>query len=162
MHEISTEIEIHASAARVWSVLTNFEAHPDWNPFVRKISGTARVGEKLKVFIQPPGGNGMTFRPTVLVSKPEQELRWLGRFLIPGLFDGEHYFRIVSLGPERVRFIHGEQFSGILVRLAKSSLDTATRAGFEAMNQALKARAESSEANPVIREDAFGGAQFQR
>lgn len=142
MHEVTTEIEINASAQRVWSVLIDFAEHPNWNPFVREITGVPRVGEKLRVAIQPPGGKGMTFRPIVLVATPEQELRWLGRFIIPGLFDGEHYFRIVPLGPDKVRFIHGERFSGLLVGLAKSSLDSGTMAGFEAMNKALKAKAE--------------------
>lgn len=142
MHEVTTEIEINASAQQVWSVLVNFAEYPNWNPFVREITGVPRVGEKLRVVIQPPGGKGMTFRPTVLVATAEQELRWLGRILIPGLFDGEHYFRVVPLGPDKVRFIHGERFSGLLVALAKATLDSATKAGFEAMNQALKAKAE--------------------
>lgn len=84
----------------------------------------------------------MTFRPKVLVAEPNTELRWLGRLLIPGLFDGEHYFRLSSLGSNRTRLVHGERFSGVLVPFAKSSLESATRAGFEAMNKALKARAE--------------------
>jgi len=143
MHEVTTEIEIAASAGRVWSVLLDFPSHPHWNPFVRAISGVARVGETLKVSLQPPGGRSMTFRPRVLVANPEQELRWRGHLLVPGLFDGEHYFAIAPLGPDRVRFIHGEKFSGLLVGLAKSSLDGSTKAGFEAMNVALKRRAES-------------------
>ncbi|GAB3550513.1 SRPBCC domain-containing protein [Noviherbaspirillum agri] len=144
-HEVKTEIEINASAQRVWSVLIDFAEHPNWNPFIREITGLPHVGEKLRVAIQPPGGKGMTFRPTILVAQREQELRWLGRFLIPGLFDGEHYFRVIPLSPDKVRFIHGEQFSGLLVGLAKSSLDSGTKAGFEAMNKALKAKAESTQ-----------------
>lgn len=142
MHEVATEIQIDASAAQVWDVLVDFAAHPDWNPFVRRISGEARAGTRLLVHVQPPGGRGMTFRPKVITAVPGQELRWLGRLLVPGLFDGEHYFRIVPLDGGGVRFIHGERFSGLLVGLAKASLDTGTRAGFEAMNRALKMRAE--------------------
>lgn len=143
MFEIRTEIEIAAPASRVWSILTDFPRHPEWNPFVRSIAGSPQPGTRLTVSVQPPGGRGMTFKPTVLEAKPNRALRWLGRFLFPGLFDGEHYFEIEELGNSRVRFIHGEKFSGILVAMAKSSLDGATRAGFIAMNEALKARAET-------------------
>jgi hypothetical protein len=87
----------------------------------------------------------MTFRPTVLMARPNQELRWRGRLLLPGIFDGEHYFQIVPITPARVRFIQGEKFSGILVAFAKSSLEGGTKAGFVAMNQALKTRAENGE-----------------
>lgn len=86
----------------------------------------------------------MTFRPRVLVAEANTELRWLGRMLMPGRFDGEHYFRLSPLAAGRTRFVHGERFSGILVPFARSSLESGTRAGFEAMNRALKARAEGA------------------
>lgn len=145
MHEIRTEIIVNASAARVWDVLTDFDAHPEWNPFVRRIEGKPEAGGRLKVSIQPPGGKGMTFKPAVLKAEPNRELRWLGRVLLPGIFDGEHYFVIEPLEAGRVRFIHAERFSGLLVAMLKTSLDKGTRAGFELMNEALKARAEGVE-----------------
>lgn len=145
MHEIVTEINIDAAAERVWRVLTSFDEHPAWNPFVRRIEGKAETGSRLRVSIQPPGGRGMTFKPIVLKAEPNRELRWLGHFLLPGIFDGEHYFLIETLSSSRVRFIHGERFKGILVGMLKSSLDDGTRAGFESMNRALKARAESTD-----------------
>jgi len=143
MYEIRTEIEIAASPERVWSVLMDFASHPQWNPFVRKIEGKAAVGERLEIAVQPQGGGGMTFRPTVLAVVPNREFRWLGRLLLPGIFDGEHYFLIEPIAPGSVRFVHGERFSGLLVALAKSSLEKGTMPGFEAMNRALKQRAEA-------------------
>lgn len=142
MHDISTEIEIAAPRERVWSILLDFPAHPEWNPFVRSITGNPKPGERLEVFIQPQGGRGMTFRPTVLVAAANREFRWLGRFILPGIFDGEHYFQIIPITPNRVRFIQGERFSGVLVPFAKAGLEGGTKAGFIAMNEALKARAE--------------------
>ena len=41
-------------------------------------------------------------------------------------------------------FVQREEFRGLLVPLFSRSLDTDTRRGFEAMNQALKERAEAS------------------
>lgn len=68
-------------------------------------------------------------------------MRW--RLLIPGLLDAEHYFQIEPLGPSQVRFVQGERFSGLLVPLAKRSLERGARAGFEEMNAAMKLRAEA-------------------
>jgi hypothetical protein len=144
MHEITTAIEIDAAAEKVWSTLVDVASHSQWNPFIRSIKGNIKNGEKLDVHIQPPGGRGMTFHPTILAAIPNQELRWLGRFLLPGIFDGEHYFQIIPLAPGRVRLVHGEKFSGLLVGLMKASLDKGTRAGFLAMNQALKSRVENT------------------
>jgi hypothetical protein len=142
MKELRSEIEIQASAERVWQLLTDFASFPQWNPFIRKASGNIRVGERLEVNIQPSGASGMTFRPSVVKAEPKRELRWLGHLLISGLFDGEHSFTIEPLGEGRVRFIQREVFTGLLVPLFARGLDTDTRRGFEEMNQALKARAE--------------------
>ncbi|HMQ05408.1 MAG TPA: SRPBCC domain-containing protein [Pyrinomonadaceae bacterium] len=140
--QLETEIEINAPAERVWKVLTDFHAHPIWNPFIKELRGKPVEGEKLRVFIQPPGGKGMVFKPTVLKAEENRELRWLGKLFVSGLFDGEHYFLIEPLDENRVRFVHGENFSGLLVRLFAKGLDTGTLAGFREMNEALKSRAE--------------------
>jgi hypothetical protein len=54
----------------------------------------------------------MTFRPTVLTAIPEVELRWLGHFLMRGLFDGEHCLQIAPAAPGRVRLRQSEKFAG--------------------------------------------------
>lgn len=142
MKTIRTEIEINAPAERVWRILTDFAAFPTWNPFIKQIEGKAAVGERLNVSIQPPGSKGMSFAPIVLEATPNKELRWMGRLLLPGVFDGEHAFRIEALGAHKVRFVQEEQFQGLLVSLFAKNLDAGTQAGFMAMNQALKAQAE--------------------
>ncbi len=71
MKEIHTEVEINAPAERVWRMLTDFRAYPEWNPFVRRVDGEARVGARIHVDIQPSSGKKMSFRPTVLVADPE-------------------------------------------------------------------------------------------
>lgn len=142
-HQLQTEIEINAAPERVWSILTDFAAYPEWNPFIRFIQGELRQGARLEVLIQPSGAKRMTFRPTVLAADAGRELRWLGHFLFPGLFDGEHRFEIEHIAPGRVLFRQSERFSGILVSLFKSNLDRDTKRGFDEMNLALKARAET-------------------
>ena len=141
--QLHTEIEIDATPERIWSHLTDFAAYPQWNPFIRSIRGIAQKGSKLYVRIQPGGSKGMTFHPTVLVSDPGRELRWLGRLLLPGLFDGEHRFVIEPVTAGKVRFQQSETFSGILVPFFKSSLERNTRSGFEEMNLAFKKRVEA-------------------
>jgi len=144
MKELFTEIEIRASAERVWQILTDFEKYPEWNPFLRRTIGEIENGAKLNVFMQPSGSGGITMKPRVIKLLPERELRWLGHLFIPGLFDGEHAFIIEALGPERVRFIQREIFTGILIPLLARKLDVDTKRGFLEMNNALKIRAERS------------------
>lgn len=88
----------------------------------------------------------MSFRPRLLVLDSQKELRWKGRVLLPGVFDGEHYFQLNETSPGRVHFVQGEVFSGLLVPLLfRGSMLAGTSRGFAAMNRALKARAEASQ-----------------
>lgn len=144
---VETSIEIEAPAALVWSVLLDFDSYFEWNPFVLGIQGLAIPGERLHVSIRPPGARSMFFKPRVLHVAGGRELRWLGRFFLPGLFDGEHYFRLEPIGDSRVRFVHGEVFSGLLVGLANDSLLESIREGFDEMNRAIKRRSESQRAS---------------
>lgn len=144
MRELRTEIEINASAEKVWQMLIDFDAYPQWNPFIRSVEGKAETNSKLKIFIQPTGARGMKFRPTVLKVEPQKELRWLGSLFVRGLFDGEHIFTIAPVSETSVRFAQREKFSGLLVPLFWRSLDKDTRRGFNEMNAALKQRAETS------------------
>jgi hypothetical protein len=140
---LSTEIEIAAPVESVWRTLTDFASYPEWNPFLKRVEGNAAVGERLTVRAEAPGGMPMTFRPTVLAATPNAELRWMGRLLTPGLFDGEHSFVLSAVDDRRTRMLHQEQFAGLLVPLFRRSLDRGTRRGFVLMNEALKRRVES-------------------
>ncbi len=142
MKEFRTEISISAPPNRVWHLLTDFASYPQWNPFIRRASRELREGAQLEVYLQPSGARGMTFRPRVLKAEPDRELRWLGHFLIPGLFDGEHIFTIEPLEAGGVRFVQREIFTGLLVPLFARLMEKDTRRGFEEMNLALKLRAE--------------------
>jgi hypothetical protein len=127
----------------MWRVLSDFDAYPEWNPFIRSIVGDAEVGSRLRVRIEPPGARGITYKPTVRAVAPPSELRWLGRLLMLGLFDGEHRLAIEPLDGGRSKFVQSERFHGLLVGLFGKTLD-ATERGFGEMNGALKRRAEAA------------------
>jgi hypothetical protein len=135
--EIKTEITIHASPDKVWGVLSDFKNYPLWNPWVIALKGEVKEGSKIE--IQLPN---MTFKPRVLTFKKNKELRWLGHFLFPGLFDGEHTLELIANQNGTTTFKHSEIFKGILVPLFKKQLLQTTKSGFEAMNKKLKERVE--------------------
>lgn len=116
----------------------DFKKYPEWNPFIKSISGEQKVGSHLKVNLQ-----GMTFKPEILVLEKNREFKWVGKLWIKGLFDGTHQFALEESGDGTISFIHGESFSGILVPLFKKKLETETNFAFQKMNKALKNRAES-------------------
>ena len=52
---LSTEVEIAAPASVVWEELTDGAAYPEWNPFVKHLSGDLEVGKHLEITIQSEG-----------------------------------------------------------------------------------------------------------
>ena len=140
--QLYTEIVIDATPESVWRVLIATNQYPDWNPFLVSLKGNLAVGEKLQVTARPPGGSEMSFTPTVLSVIPNRELIWRGDIPIPGMFRGEHRFRLEAAGEGRTKLIQSEQFTGMLIGpLMRSTLDR-TELGFAEMNLAVKIQTE--------------------
>jgi hypothetical protein len=139
--QIVTSTTIDATPAQVWAVLGKPQSYKDWNPFLVRMEGQMIEGARLTNTMRPSGsGKEMTFRPVVLKVVPDKELRWLGRFLLPRIFDGEHYF-LLQDREGRTHLTHGEAFRGIgLWFMDVEQL----RRDFEAMNAALKLRVEAN------------------
>lgn len=139
-HRLLTRIDIPATPDQVWRHLTDFTAYGRWNPFITRAEGTLEAGRSLTIRLEPPGGRAMTFRPRVTVVRPGSTVEWLGRTVLPGVFDGRHRFELTPIAGG-TRLEHSETFRGLLVPLLRGSLDGPTRRGFEAMNRALADRA---------------------
>jgi len=140
---LTTAIDIDAPPERVWQVLTDFAAYPQWNPFVRRLAGEPRAGARLEADIGNPGSEPMTFTPIVLVADAPHEFRWRGSLSVPRLFIGEHYFLLKPRSDGGTHLVHGELFKGALIPVMGEGFWNDTRRGLEAMNIAMKARAEA-------------------
>lgn len=137
MREIITRVDIEAVPERVWGALTSFDYYPDWNPFIRQASGRLQVGETLTLRMFPSQGKPMTFRPTVLAVDPQRELRWIGRLVLPGVFDGEHSFKLSPIEGGATRLVQAERFSGALVPFVRAVVERTVN-DFDRLNRALK------------------------
>ena len=140
--ELHTSIVINASPEQVWTHFADFESYGSWNPFIKELRGTVAQDEQLRVRI-----DGMKFTPKVKRYHEGRELQWLGRLLMPGIFDGRHSFELIDTGDGTTTFVQKESFKGLLVPMLKKKLLTETKAGFEAMNSALKSRVEAAVAS---------------
>jgi hypothetical protein len=137
-HVLHTEINIPASPDDVWQHLIDLPAYGTWNPFITAAAGSVAVGEQLTLTVHA-GDRATTLRPTVTTADNGQVFEWLGKFTVPGLFSGLHRFELTATATG-CHLVHSETFHGLLVRPLRGSLDSATRAGFEAMNDALAHR----------------------
>ena len=146
MRTIEHVVDIPASPATVWQVLTETDRYGEWNPFMTELSGELAVGRRLTVTIRP-GRRSMTFRPTVLAVEDGTLVRWRGRPGVPGVLDGEHELRLEATPDGGTRFVQREVFTGLLVPLARRVLDD-TETGFAEMDAAVRDRAVARAAGP--------------
>ncbi len=144
MKEVRTEIAIDAAKERVWAVLIDFAAYPDWNPFLRSVSAVPQVGAPIGLTVTL-GRRTLHLDSTMLRVIPGREVRWAGPIsrLRGVVFRGEHYFLIEEAGTG-VRFVHGEKFDGLAIPFMHGWIDRNLAPAYEAMNVALKRRAEAA------------------
>lgn len=143
MKNIETSILIDATVEDVWRVLSEFEAYSLWSPTIKQFDRQPVVGKRCKVLLEQSNGFKIKMNPKFLVIERNRELRWKGDLFIPGIFDGEHYFKLEQVAAGRIRFVQGELFSGLLVPfLGKLLIET--RHGFDLFNKAIKTRVEGN------------------
>jgi hypothetical protein len=142
LKEVRTEIKLDASPERVWQVFTDLAAFKDWNPFIKEAEGELNVGSKLRLYLQPPRGRGMEFRPEVPSVVANKEVSWRGHISV--VFNGEHRFTLERMGGNATRFAQHSIFRGFATRFFGGDFFEGMRRGFEAMERAMKERVEPS------------------
>lgn len=144
--EARSRVWIDAPPEIVWKVLTTVDEYPSWNPFMTRVSGDFVEGQTVRIRFGQ-SDDAMELTAKVLTVQPQAELHWRGQVWMPGLFDGDHHITLVRDG-NGTMLSQDEIFSGLLVgRLTRSVLET-TRENFEAMDAALKKRAEEKAKQP--------------
>jgi len=152
--DIHTSIEIDAPPMRVWEVLTSFGDYADWNPLIVDMRAEAKVGATADFTIMI-GSLQAKVQSTVMRVDAGRDLTLAGprSALQRPLFHGEHFWRLEPAGIDGTRLVHGEHFGGVALPLLWWWLEPKIRVGYQAMNEALKRRAETTATNPAGDED---------
>ena len=100
-YTVTRSVDIDASAARVWEVLTALRSYGKWNPEITVKSGQAAKGAALTIRLHSKGGVS-TLHTTVLAADQNKEMRWKGHYQdVPVLGDDERRFTIAETRPAR-------------------------------------------------------------
>jgi hypothetical protein len=137
--KISATIDITARPEPVWAVLADLASYPEWNPVFRKVSGQLIPGRRITITsTQPETGHTMTVKVKVLTAEPPTELRWGSSVL--GIMNSEHSF-ILSPTSGGTQLVQIQTYRGWFTRFPPKTIRR-IQASFEAINQAIKQRAE--------------------
>lgn len=128
----AVQTSLPATREQVWSVLTDFESYPDWNPFWRLRTTSSTISPGSILLIQPVWSPAATHVPPhvdlepiyripptwvpvfVTEFEPGRAMAWAGGLPKPaGVFYVQHFFRLEDGAASTTELNHGEDFHGM-------------------------------------------------
>lgn len=141
--KLEHRLGVRAPAEVIWTVLTDIDGWKEWNPLYPRAAGAIRMGATLDLQLALAGQAPRQIRPVVVDWVPNEQLLWR-LSMLGGLVKSTRYLEIEELAPGSCIFSNGEMFDGVLGPTVARRLRGPIRAGFIAMGEALKARAEAA------------------
>jgi hypothetical protein len=143
---VSAEVEIDAPPERVWSILTDFDRYPEWNPFTVSVETALRVGEPVVMDVHLPGKRPSIRTEWVNRVEDGRCIAWGMHMVGPAWLTANRLQWVDALDEGRSRYRTADQMSGWLVPVVMTLYGDSMRRGFESVARALKDRAEKSSA----------------
>lgn len=126
----------------IWEIIADLPRWTDWNPIHPRADGVIAFGASLDVDLIVMGQPPQRLSPKVISWTPNELLHWQQKDAL-GLLVSTRYIEIDTLAETGCIFSNGELFEGLAVRFMPKHSLAARRAGFVAMGEAMKVRAET-------------------
>jgi len=131
---------ISATPQKIWSILTDADNYPNWDPGMIRIEGKIAPGERVKFFTHFSPDRAFAVKITAF--EPSQKMIITGGLPL-GLFKSERTHTLTDLGNGQTRFETIELFSGLLLPLFGRQIPDLTE-NFNNFAAALKQQAEQA------------------
>lgn len=145
MKDFSTSISIRSTPAKVWALLTDAAAYPEWNTTVSRVEGRIAPGEKVTVHVKI---SPQAFPVKVAEFEPEKRMVWRGGAPLAFIFKGERTFTLTPGSDGALEFSMREAYTGLFAPMITRSIPDLQPA-FDEFAACLKRRAEALSATPL-------------
>lgn len=142
--EVEHSLEIDASASTVWRLLSELEHYPEWNPYSRRVEGTLREGETVRVEAHLRDEVRIVDNRVTRV-EVNRALCWHSLNWYRFLAQGTRCRFLEPLPNGRVRLRHHEVMEGPLAGLIERLYRARIEEGLRLVDDALKEAAERAE-----------------
>ena len=140
--KLERRIGIQAPDDVVWEILSDIEGWSAWNPLYPRARGVIRIGDRWDLDLKLDGQPVRRIQPVILDWAPYDHIHWR-LDMMRGWVRTIRFLEIEKMGEENVIFSNGEIFDGMLGGMVARRMRRPILDGFEALNEALKVRAET-------------------
>ena len=139
MTSYSATRTIKATPERVWGLLTDAAAYPDWNSTIISLEGDIALGENIKLVstVNPK----RAFKLSVTELDQPRKMVWADGMPF-GLFRGVRTYTLTAVSDQQTEFTMEEVFSGLLEPLISKGIPDMTES-FAEFADCLKNAAEA-------------------
>lgn len=141
---IRAEIEIAAPAERIFEILTDLDAYPEWNPFTPRVESTLRPGDPVHLHVRLRGERLAHRVEYVSANERPSKLCWGAAIGARVLLTAERCQTLTPIDAHHTRYATADEIRGWLTPLVMLLFGSAMQRGFEDVAVALKKRAESN------------------
>ena len=139
--KIATEIALQGPSERVWSILTDFAAYPEWNRLMKAVRGQAAPDAKLEVDLQYWGKPVQTVTGVITGIMPPKYLSWTYAHKLGAWFlASEHVLRLKEKEDGRVIFFQEVYHTGLGLRFRRRDVEHYVRLSLDKLNDDLRHR----------------------
>ena len=138
MKAYDATVEIQASPATIWAILTDAPGYQRWDSGVDRVEGSIAPGEKITV--RSRANPGRAFPVKVTEFDPGRRMTWSGGMPL-GLFKGVRTFTLAPGTDGTTRFTVREEYTGPLLPMIWRSMPD-LGPSFRQFADGLKQRAE--------------------
>lgn len=140
-YRVEHRIGVAAPPEAIWDVLADLSGWTAWNPLYPRAEGRLLIDAKLSLDQKLEGEAASRIEAQVVDWVPNSQIHWRETGF---LRSATRYMEIEKLTEEGCIFSNGVLVEGPLARYATRRAKARLRAGFTAMGEALKARAEAA------------------
>lgn len=139
--KIATEIALHAPQERIWNILADFAAYPEWNRLMKAVKGQAAADAPLEVDLQYWGKPVRKVAGRITGFMPPKYLSWAYTHPYGAWFlSSEHVLRLKDKEDGRVIFFQEVYHTGLSLRFRRRDVEHYVRLSLDKLNDDLKHR----------------------
>jgi hypothetical protein len=139
--KIATEIALQATQDRIWNILIDFPAYPEWNRLMKAVRGQAAPDAPLEVDLHYWGKPVQTVAGRITGFMAPKYLSWSYAHRLGAWFlNSEHVLRLKEKEDGRVIFFQEVYHTGLGLRFRRRDVEHYVRLSLDKLNDDLKHR----------------------